>query len=135
MYRYHYNITAWSLYNLLQICREGYNGGIWQVDENIFDGTQNVANNPELVDIYSKVLGAFGVNWTAEIQWVDLRRPFFSALAARIYFEIVEKDIPNIGDLESQGQFWKSHYNSNPQDTVQTFVNDVDALELEGIFI
>ena len=119
---------------MLQIYREGYNGGIWQVDENIFDDTQNVANNLELVNTYSKVLGAFGVNWTAEIQWVDLRRPFFSALAARIYFEIVEKDIPNIGDLESQGQFWKSHYNSNPQDTVQTFVNDVDALELEGIF-
>ena len=116
-------------------CREGYNGGIWQVDESIFDETQNVAKYPELTDIYNRVLGAFGVNWTAEIQWIDLRRPFFSALTARIYFEIVEEDIPNIGDLQGQGQFWKRHFNSNPQDTVQSFVNDVDALELEGIAI
>lgn len=115
----------------LDTYREGYNGGIWQVDESIFDETQNSANHPELTDIYNRVLGAFGVNWTAEVQWIDLRRPFFSALAARIYFEIVEEDIPNIGDLEGQGQFWKRHFNSNPQDTVQTFVNDVDALELE----
>lgn len=92
-----------------------------------------MANHPELTDIYSRVLGTFGVNWTAEVQWVDLRRPFFSALAARIYFEIVEENIPNIGDLESQGQFWKRHFNSNPQDTVQNFINDVDALELEGV--
>ena len=112
--------------------RENYNGGIWQVDETIFDETQNEVDHPELTNIYSRVFGAFGVNWTAEIQWVDLRRPFFSALAARIYFEIVDEDIPNIGDLESQGQYWKRHFNSNPEDTVQNFVNDVDALELEG---
>ena len=94
-----------------------------------------MANHPELVDIYSRVFGAFAVNWTAEVQWIDLRRPFFSALAARIYFEIVGEDIPDIGDLEGQGQFWKDHFNSNPQDTVQNFINDVDALELEGMCI
>ena len=94
-----------------------------------------MVSHPELTAIFDRVLGAFGVNWTAEVQWVDLSRPLFSALAARIYFEIVEEEIPSIGDLEGQGQFWKRHFNSNPEDTVQNFVRDVDALELEGIII
>lgn len=59
----------------------------------------------------------------------------FSALAARIYFAIVGEDIPNVGDLQGQGEFWKRHFNSNPEDTVQIFVNDVEALELEGTYL
>lgn len=114
--------------------REGYNGGIWQVDEAIFDETMDVTTHPELTGIYADVFVAFGVNWT-EVQWVWLRSPFYSALAARIYFEIVEENIPNIGDVEGQGQFWKRHYNSNPEDTVLKFVNEVDTLELEGTTI
>ena len=91
----------------------------------------NVTAHAELGDLYVNIFMEFGVTWT-EVQWMELRAPFFSALAARIYFEIVEEDIPNIGDLEGQGQFWKLHYNSNPEDTVQLFVSDVDALEQEG---
>ena len=91
-----------------------------------------MVGHPELLDIYADVFGAFHVNWTT-VRWVDLRSPFFSALAARIYFEIVEEPIPNIGDLERQGQFWKRQYSNNPVDTVQDFISQVDALELEGM--
>ena len=91
----------------------------------------DVTAQADLRNLYDGIFVAFAINWT-EVQWMQLRAPLFSALAARIYFEIVQEDIPNIGDLEGQGQFWKRHYNSNPEDTVQFFVSDVDALELEG---
>ena len=119
---------------ILYVHREGYNGGIWQVDKAIFNKTQDVDSHPELAEIYAAVFRAFGVNWMAEVRWVDLRSPFFSALAASILFEIVGEPIPNIGDLESQGEFWKRHFNSNPGDTVEDFVTKVDALELEGMY-
>lgn len=118
----------------IRIFREGYNGGIWQVDEDIFNETLDTLAHPELQaddGIYARVLDMFGVDWPS-IRWVDLRRPLFSALAARIFFEIVNEPIPRTGDLQAQAEFWKRHYNSDPGDTVESFIAAVNELELEG---
>ena len=111
--------------------RLGYNGGIWQVDEAIFNMTQDTGTHPELLEYFQQILFAFGIDWPTST-WVDLRRPLFSALAARLYFTIVDEDIPMAGDVRGQGEYWKRNYNSNPNDTVLVFIERVNEFELEG---
>lgn len=111
--------------------REGYDGGIWQVDEAIFNETQDNETHAQLADYFEQLLTNLGVDWPS-IQWVDLRRPLFSALAARLYLTLVDKPIPMAGDLRAQGSYWKRYYNRNPLDTVELFVERVNSFELEG---
>lgn len=111
--------------------RAGYNGGIWQVDEAIFNQTQNTAANPGLLQIYPELLASFGIDWP-NATWADLRRPLFSALAARLFFTIVSEPIPLAGDLRGQGEYWKNNYNSDAADTVQDFIDSITELEEEG---
>lgn len=110
--------------------RPGYNGGIWQVDENIYNETQNIVANPQLTQLHSQIFEALGISWPTTT-WVDLRRPLFSALAARLFFSTVSEAIPMAGDLVGQGEYWKRNYNSDPADTAELFVDRVNEFELE----
>ena len=112
--------------------RAGYNGGIWQVDEAIFNQTQDTAANPGLLQIYPQLVALFGIDWPNATTWADLRRPLFSALAARLYFTTVSDPIPVAGDLRGQGEYWKNNYNSDAADTVQGFIDSITALEEQG---
>ena len=116
--------------------RDGYDGGIWQVDGDVFLQTQNFTLNPQLIEnggIYQRLLGSsLRVDWAA-VSWEDLRIPLFSGLAARIFFYLSMFEIPPIGSIEEQGRFWKkSGFNRNDNDTVELFVREVRLLELEG---
>ena len=42
--------------------RNGYHGGIWQVDKIGFDDTQNVKSHPNLRKQYAKVRDDFGID-------------------------------------------------------------------------
>ena len=112
--------------------REGYNGGIWQVDEIILRQTQNVTLHPILSSpggIFERLLEELYVDWSA-IVWRDLRIPLFSGLAARIFFELADSDIPAITDLPGQGTFWKSSgFNTDELDTAPSFVESIAVLE------
>ena len=118
--------------------REGFDGGIWQVSEENFLKTQDRITYPFLAEpggIFESLLSMLGIDWTAA-RWVDLRRPLISAVAARIFFEIAEMDIPDIGDVQGQAEFWKSSgFNTNEDDTVELFVEKVNALEQEGKYM
>ena len=111
--------------------RDGYFGGIWQVDEAIFNVTRDTATHTRLEDLYSEILPVFGVDW-ALTSWDDLLKPLFSALAVSLYLTTINEAIPAIGDLEGQGQYWLDHFSSNPMDTVQLWVDSVNEFELEG---
>lgn len=116
--------------------RDGYNGGIWQVDEEVFLRTTDRTTFPFLVEpggIYERLLQSdLNLDWAVAV-WEDLRKPLISAVAARIFFELAERDIPDIGDVQGQGEFWKSSgFNTNDADTVELFVERVTLLELEG---
>ena len=111
--------------------RAGYNGGIWQANEAIFNQTQNTAANPGLLQLYPQLIASFGIDWP-NATWADLRRPLFSALAARLYFTTVSDPIPLGGDLRGQGEYWKNNYNSDAADTVQGFIDSITELEEEG---
>ena len=79
----------------------------------------------------------FGIDWSS-VTWVDLRKPLYSGIAARLFLSNIPEAIPAASEIEQQGQYWKTHYNSNADSaagTVQKFVNDVLALEAaKGIF-
>lgn len=115
--------------------REGYNGGIWQVDERVFDMTRDTDSFPFLLEeggIYQMLTLHLSIDWTSA-EWANLRIPVISAVAARIFFEIAKQDIPDIGDVMGQADFWKdSLFNDNEEDTTEAFVQLVNELELEG---
>ena len=90
--------------------RDGYNGGIWAVDEDVFVSTQDTAANTKLLAKIQQIQESFNINWL-NVPWSELRKPFFSALAARLIIFNVPGSIP--GDIRGQAQFWARHHNKN----------------------
>ena len=109
--------------------RLGYDGGIWQVDQiRFFIITQNTVQHPDLLTKYLQIQSQWGISWPSVV-WNDLRKPFYSGLAASLILSTIDEAIPLATEIELQGNYWKAHYNSDTANTVQQFVNDVTALE------
>ena len=108
--------------------RVGYHGGIWQVDQLRFFDTKNTGSNPGLTAKYEQIQVNWGIGWPS-VMWSDLRKPFYSGLAASLILSTINESIPLATEVEIQGNYWKTHYNGNAANTVQQFVNDVMALE------
>lgn len=108
--------------------RNGYHGGIWQIDESGFNDTQDNTSHPKLNDKFDRIQTCFGINWR-KVQWEDLRKPLYSGLAARLLISNVKTRIPVASNITAQGEYWKKHYNSKDgKGTVDKFVEDIDAL-------
>ena len=106
--------------------REGYHGGIWQVDLIGFRDTQDKDSHPGLDSKFRKIKSNFGIDWPS-VQWEDLRKPLFSALAARLKLSNVPASIPS--DLEGQASYWKKYYNSSEgAGDAPKFIKDVNAM-------
>ena len=90
--------------------REGYHGGIWQVDEVGYEATKDISSHPDLVEKHRKIKEKFGIDWM-KTSWEDLRKPFYSGLAARLYLSNIPEAIP--ADVEEQAKYWKKHYNTS----------------------
>ncbi|XP_072040074.1 uncharacterized protein, partial [Amphiura filiformis] len=105
--------------------RDGYDGGIWQVDS--FDDTQDITSHPGLVNKFAQIKQAFGIDWQA-VQQSDLRKPLYSAIAARLYLSNIKPAIPK--DLEAQAAYWKKYYNTEAgAGTEQDFIDRVKECE------
>ena len=89
--------------------RDGYHGGIWQVDEIRFCDTQDIISHPGLIEKFDKIQIFFGIDWR-QVQWEDLRKPLYSGLAARLKLSNIEDEIPLSNNLEAQGHYWKNYY-------------------------
>ena len=106
--------------------RSGYDGGIWQVDKKAFEGTKDVKSHPDLVAKHEEIKRRFGIDWS-EVQWSDLRKPVYSALAARLVLYNITDAIPV--ELDGQAKYWNERYRTNPvKGAEQRFVDDVLAL-------
>ena len=46
------------------------------------------------------------------MEFDDLRRPLYSALAARLLLFLAPEMIPDSNDIEGQAQFWQQYYNT-----------------------
>ena len=105
--------------------RDGYHGGIWQVDEVGFRATQDTTSHPGLTAKFDKIQETFGIDWR-QVLWEDLRKPLYSGLAARLFLSNIPTPIPS--DVREQGEYWQNNYNKGGAGTADKFVADVEAL-------
>ncbi|XP_072042533.1 uncharacterized protein [Amphiura filiformis] len=106
--------------------RAGYDGGIWQVDRIGFEDTKDTVSHPGLVAKYVQIQQAFGIDWP-RVQWSDIRKPLYSAIAARLFLSNKPQAIPNSADIVGQAAYWKLHYNTAGNGTEQDFIDRVEA--------
>ena len=85
-------------------------GGIWAVGEEAFTNTQTIRDFDFGVKL-RQIMLVFGVDWEA-VQWNELNKPFYSALAARLVLFTASGNIPSDTEVSDQAQFWKDHYSS-----------------------
>lgn len=74
--------------------RGDYHGGIWQVDNDAFLRTrfdQGRRRSPKLAILHERIEKLFGIKW---LSWMELRKPLFSGLAARLILDLTEEVIP-----------------------------------------
>lgn len=85
-------------------------GGIWQVSGFAFHDTMDTGAHYRLPSKYYKIRQAFPrIDWPSTTRQ-DLDKPFFSALAARLYLSNFKEPIPNANRIEEQAYYWKAFY-------------------------
>jgi len=108
--------------------RDGYYGGIWQVDRSMFDKTQSSSTKTYLQPYFNDIKKAFGIDW-AKLTWQDLTKPLHSALAARLYVEYESRNdktgIPR--SIDDQSKFWVKYYRTSG--SAKDFVSSASRLE------
>ncbi|XP_064616192.1 uncharacterized protein LOC135480311 [Liolophura sinensis] len=106
--------------------RNGYDGGIWQVDNDKFLLTQTSAHTKSYFTHIRQ--SNLHIDWS-QVSWTDLRIPLYSGLAARLYTEVMSKgqDIPR--EISKQAEFWHRAYHSNPT-PISNFTSAVKYLTL-----
>ena len=105
--------------------RSGYDGGIWAVDKHLFNITQDTVTFPLLITLQQQIQSNFSIEWSA-VQWNDLRKPLYSALAARLYFYTVSDPIPLSSNIQLQATYWVTHYNIlGSVSDFETLVNEI----------
>ena len=109
--------------------RNGYHGGLWQVDEVVFQETIDTVTYPQLLEKYQQIQVEFAIDWSTT-RWEDLRKPLYSGLAVYLYMVTIigiNESIPlNIHD---QADHWKRNYRLHVEVTVEEFVTLVGELE------
>ena len=107
--------------------REGFDGGVWAVSREAFRNTQNTSANRRLRGRFEDIRNEFQIDWPL-VTWRDLRRPLYSAIAARLVLFIAPASIPQTSDIPAQAEFWMRYY--NPGGSTANFI--AAASELEG---
>lgn len=101
-------------------------GGIWQVTRYAFDDTKDTESHRHLPRKYEQILDAFNIDWQS-IEYEELDKPFYSALAARLYLSNYPEYIPPADQLQDQAKYWKFKYMRGSGD-IQSFVDKVQEL-------
>ena len=107
-----------------QTYRQGFHGGIWQVDLIAFQNTQNTTFG--LGSTFREIQRHFRIDWQS-VQWEDLHKPLFLALAACLILSNVTESIPLASDVAAQASYWRRYYNNSGAEG--RFIADVMALE------
>ena len=109
--------------------RVDYHGGIWAVDQILFQDTQDVISHSGLGALFQQINSTLAIDWTIA-EWNDLRKPLYSALACRIYLHNVPEAIPLVNNVQSQAEYWQRNYNTAGSVTAfVTAVNELDSME------
>lgn len=101
--------------------RPGFDGGIWQVPQSMFEATKTCyAVLRPVCDIIKQ---SFNIDWT-RVTWSDLRKPLYSGLAATLYLIQHAGNSSFVpGSIESQRNLWANSYHfGTPPDTNFTYL-------------
>ena len=112
-------------------------GGIWNVKSENFAMTQeDMRLSFVLMEIniaFQAELLLSGVGQWEDLEWEDLDRPLWSALAARLWIYLQQEEhlvpIPTSSDIIGQASFWNTYYNTDGDP--DKFIDDVEQLELD----
>ena len=103
------------------------NGGIWQVTPTAYEDTMDTRAHKLLPQKYQQIWKAFNIDWK-KVEYKDLDKPFYSALAARLYLSNYREYIPPAHQLQDQAEYWKFKYMAGSGD-IQSFIDKVHELE------
>lgn len=99
----------------------------------MFDATQSPALKVVLLPYIKKIQQVFGIDWPST-DWIDLAKPLYSALAARLYLQLKvinsAQSLPRA--ITDQAAFWKTNY--RPDGVADDFIGSVSRLELGKYF-
>ncbi len=84
-----------------------------------------------LQPIYEAVSNLLDKSWSS-VQWEELRKPLYSALAARLFFAAREVEIPGVAELDKQAEVWGSYYRLSGNNTRGHYMNSVEVCEETG---
>ena len=84
-------------------------GGIWQLSLTAFEDTKDTRAHYSLPNKYQRIWKAYGIDWTT-VKYDDLKMPFYSALAVRLYLSNFSKHIPPSHQVSEQAEYWKFQY-------------------------
>lgn len=102
-------------------------GGIWQLSRLAFQDTQDTYSHRRLPSKYERLYETFKIDWLS-VTYDDLEKPFYSALAARLYLSNDPKQVPQ--GLYEQAKYWKFNYMKGAGPHVDYFIERVKILEL-----
>ena len=102
-------------------------GGIWQVSPTAFQDTLDTNAHGRLLNKYEQIWKLYEIDWKS-VKYKDLDKPFYSALAARLYLSNFPEYIPPAHQVQDQAEYWKFKYMRGSGD-VQHFVEKVKELE------
>ena len=100
---------------------------IWAVSQEGLEQTQ-ILNNPTLNVKRNLIALEFDIDWLM-VERDDLKRPFYSALSARLLLFLAPELIPDFSDIPDQARFWKKYYNVDG--SLSEFIGAVNELEGE----
>ena len=85
-------------------------GGIWQVSRYAFDDTKDELEHIRLPRKYQKLQDTLRIKDWRNITMVDLEKPMYSALAARLYLSNFAEAIPPSFKISKQQEYWWRFY-------------------------
>ena len=98
-----------------------YHGGIWRLSEQKYNATKRADSI-----LLTRIRDEFNIDWNST-KWRDLRKPFWSALAARLYLEVIPTQIPLSVSRNEQAKYWVKYYTTS-NGTESDFLNAIAEL-------
>ena len=98
---------------------------IWAVGQEGLERTK-ISNHPTVNIKRNLIALELDIDWLM-VDWDDLKRPFYSAVAARLLLFLAPELIPDFSDIPEQARFWKQYYNVDG--SLSEFIGAVNELE------
>ena len=98
-------------------------GGIWAVSKDAFERTKSSTNTLLQLKL-TQISQSFGIEWR-DVEFSDLSKPLYSALAARLVLFLAPRTIPSKTDIVAQAQFWKEYYHNRSLDEFIRATNEL----------